>query len=173
MDEETLQKDRTLGMVELSASHYIREGPDGEYEVDDEKQLMASGLRIGNRGQPKGTLNYTVAFYPTLNVVDPDEEEEEAKTQRAMEGGISSEGPTKGVEDHSQQGTGNDPESTSEAKTNGDVQDGERAPTVGESSPTVSQRVKPKIRITAQDVQKYGMGSPDQAWIILHLLLIC
>jgi Ca2+-dependent lipid-binding protein len=166
MDEETLQKDRTLGMVELSASDYIREGPDGEYEVDDEKQLMASGLRIGNRGQPKGTLNYTVAFYPTLNVVDPDDEEEEAETQRAMEGGISTEEPTKGVKDSSQKGTGNGSELTSDAKTNGDVQD-------GEGSPTLSQRAKAKIRITAQDVQKYGMGSPHQAWIILHLLLIC
>jgi Ca2+-dependent lipid-binding protein len=181
MDEENLGKDRTLGMVELSASDYIKEGPNGEYEVDDEKQLMTSGLRIGNRGQEKGTLNYTVAFYPTLNVVDPEDEEEEADTQRAMEGGASTDGPRKSVEGSSQQGTEDGSRLIHDAKMNGDSsadavpskQEANGDVQNGESSPVVSEKVIPKIRITAQDVHKYGMGSPDWAWIMSRLLLIC
>ncbi|KAL1977493.1 hypothetical protein VTN31DRAFT_352 [Thermomyces dupontii] len=86
MDEEKMGKDRSLGEVEVSLSDYIRENENGEYEVDDEKQLLRSGLRLHGRGQVKGYLNYTVAFYPTYNVVDPDEETEE---DEEAEGGSS------------------------------------------------------------------------------------
>lgn len=75
MDEESVGSDRSLGSVELSASDYVRENEAGGYETDDEKQLVSRTLRLGNR--EKGVLNYTVAFYPTIPVVNPDDEEED------------------------------------------------------------------------------------------------
>lgn len=75
MDEESVGSDRSLGSVELSASDYVNENEAGEYENDDEKQLVSRTLRLGNR--EKGVLNYTVAFYPTIPVVNPDDEEED------------------------------------------------------------------------------------------------
>ncbi|KAI9372129.1 C2 domain-containing protein [Aspergillus egyptiacus] len=76
MDEESVGSDRSLGSVEISATDYVRENEAGEYEVDDEKQLVSSGLRLGSRSA-KGTLHYTVAFYPTVPVVNPEDEVEE------------------------------------------------------------------------------------------------
>ncbi|BCS23392.1 putative membrane bound C2 domain protein (vp115) [Aspergillus puulaauensis] len=75
MDEESVGSDRSLGSVELSASDYVHENEAGEYDNDDEKQLVSRTLRLGNR--EKGVLNYTVAFYPTIPVVNPDDEEED------------------------------------------------------------------------------------------------
>lgn len=75
MDEESVGSDRSLGSVELSASDYVHENEAGEYDTDDEKQLVSRTLRLGNR--EKGVLNYTVAFYPTIPVVNPDDEDEE------------------------------------------------------------------------------------------------
>lgn len=79
MDQESLGKDRTLGSVEVAASDYIFEGDEGEYAVHDLKKPVSSPLRIHGKGSPKGTLNYNVAFYPTLNVLDPEEEEADRK----------------------------------------------------------------------------------------------
>ena len=75
MDQETLGKDRSLGLLELSAADYIREAENGEFEAHDEKRQMSEPLRMNGRGVSKGTLNFTAAFYPTLNVADPEEEE--------------------------------------------------------------------------------------------------
>ena len=74
MDEENLQKDRPLGQVELSAADYIFES-NGEYQVHDQKTQKSEPLRMHGKGNPKGTLNFTCAFYPTIPVVDPEEEE--------------------------------------------------------------------------------------------------
>ena len=74
MDQENLGKDRSLGLVELSAADYIHQAENGEYEVHDQKRPMSEYLRMQGKGQPKGKLSFTVAFYPTLNVVDPEEE---------------------------------------------------------------------------------------------------
>ncbi|KAJ5109414.1 Tricalbin [Penicillium angulare] len=76
MDEETINKDRTLGWVELKASDFVRETETGEYEIDDEKQLITSSLHIG-KGSPKGHINYTVSFFPTVPVVNPEDEADE------------------------------------------------------------------------------------------------
>ena len=76
MDAEKMGKDRTLGSVEVFAGDYIEQEEDGEYQVRDSKELRQDGLRIHNKGMPKGTLNYSVSFYPTLNIADPEDEEE-------------------------------------------------------------------------------------------------
>ena len=74
MDQENLGKDRSLGLVELSGADYIRQAERGDYEVHDQKRPMSQPLKMQGRGQAKGKLNFTVAFYPTLNIVDPEEE---------------------------------------------------------------------------------------------------
>jgi Ca2+-dependent lipid-binding protein len=77
MDYQNIGKDRTLGFVEISTADYVEKGDDGEYEVHDSKRQRSEPLRQLGGGSPKGKLNFTVAFYPTLNAVDPEEEEEE------------------------------------------------------------------------------------------------
>ncbi|KAI0022961.1 tricalbin [Xylariomycetidae sp. FL0641] len=78
MDAEKMGKDRSLGSVEIPASDYMERDENGEWLVNDAKKVHEDGLRLHNKGMPKGVLIYTVAFYPCLNVVDPEEEEEEA-----------------------------------------------------------------------------------------------
>lgn len=78
MDEEHLGKDRTLGHIELSAGDYIRQDENGEYVVNEQKQVQAGGLKMGARSVSKGILNYTCSFYPTYPVYDPEEEEKES-----------------------------------------------------------------------------------------------
>ncbi|KAH0334436.1 tricalbin, partial [Aureobasidium melanogenum] len=80
MDEEKLGKDRLLGMVELAVSDYAHQDESGEYLVDDSKKLLSSGLRMGATGSAKGVLNFTASFFPTLNVIDPEDEEKEDKS---------------------------------------------------------------------------------------------
>ncbi|KAJ5201479.1 Tricalbin [Penicillium cinerascens] len=77
MDEETINKDRSLGWVELNASDFIHETETGLYEIDDEKQLITSSLGMGGIGAKKGTISYTVSFFPTIPVVNPEDEVEE------------------------------------------------------------------------------------------------
>lgn len=85
MDEETTGSDRTLGSVDLSAADYVHEAEAaGEYEIDDEKQLVSRGLRIGT-GPIKGNINYTVAFYPSIPVVNPEEEAEAAEEEASQQ----------------------------------------------------------------------------------------
>lgn len=164
LDEENIGRDRPLGTTELSASDYIREGEDGEFEVDDEKQPMSSGLRLDARSSVKGTLNYTVAFYPTLNVIDPEEEEEDEKTRLAMESRTSLEG--RGSVDSSRKsaadlsrpsidsarvnGRPNSVTSKSRQLSNGEGSDGDQSP--------VEEKAVPKIRITPQDLHNYESG---------------
>ncbi|KAL3465175.1 C2 domain-containing protein [Aspergillus heterothallicus] len=85
MDEESVGSDRSLGSVELSAAHYVHENEAGEYEIDDEKQQLSSTLRLNQRSA-KGILNYIVAFYPTVPVVNPDDEAEEDEADEEING---------------------------------------------------------------------------------------
>ncbi|RMZ81796.1 hypothetical protein DV738_g1947, partial [Chaetothyriales sp. CBS 135597] len=71
MDEENLGKDRSLGLTEILARDYIRESEEGGYLVHDVKAPISAGLRLGGRGESKGKINFTVAFYPTLNKEAP------------------------------------------------------------------------------------------------------
>ena len=76
MDQENLGRDRSLGFTELSTADYIHEADNGEFAVDDEKRDRSEPLRMGGKGVAKGKLNFTASFYPTLNIVDPEEEGE-------------------------------------------------------------------------------------------------
>ena len=77
MDYQNIGKDRSLGLIELPAADYMTEDDNGEYLVHDEKKAMSEGLKMNGKGTAKGLLNFSVSFYPTVPVVDPDEEEAE------------------------------------------------------------------------------------------------
>lgn len=74
MDYQKIGKDRSLGFVELSAADYVQKDDNGEYEPHDHKRQRSEPLRMHSSAHPKGKLNFTVAFYPTLNVADPEED---------------------------------------------------------------------------------------------------
>lgn len=181
MDQEKLGKDRTLGSVEIAASEYIRESETGGYEVHDKKRPMSEGLRLNGQGQPKGKLNYTIAFYPTLNVVDPEEEDEEIQTEAEMTGTASldtKELPQ--VPRPSKEESRNGAEASyppridsinrpandtalSNKLTNGEKDADEARPV----SSAGSKKAEPKIRIGAEDLVKYGMAPPRLSLILL------
>ncbi|KAJ5175605.1 uncharacterized protein N7482_001482 [Penicillium canariense] len=85
MDEETINKDRSLGYVDLKASDFVRESEAGEFEIDDEKQLTTSPLHYG-KGPFKGNITYTVAFYPTIPVLNPEDEAEKEEEDSELTG---------------------------------------------------------------------------------------
>jgi len=78
MDYQSVGSDRSLGYIEMALKDYIQENDDGEYLKHDTKQLQSTPLRM-LRGGNKGTLNFTASFFPTVAVVDPDEEEAEKR----------------------------------------------------------------------------------------------
>ena len=78
MDYQNIGKDRSLGLVEVGAADYIREDENGQYVVQEPKE-HSDGLKMNGRGQAKGLLNYTIAFYPIIPTIDPEEEEAEKK----------------------------------------------------------------------------------------------
>ncbi|KAJ5895604.1 Tricalbin [Penicillium taxi] len=83
MDEESINKDRSLGQVELKASDFVRETETGEYAIDDEKQVITSPLKLGHAA--KGQISYTVSFFPSIPVVNPADEVEEEEEEEVPE----------------------------------------------------------------------------------------
>ena len=83
MDQENLGKDRSLGLFELGVAEYIRQAENGEYVAHDSKKPISADLRLAGKGAAKGRLNFTAAFYPTLNLADPEEDEAEQKDETA------------------------------------------------------------------------------------------
>ncbi|RMY19282.1 hypothetical protein D0866_12908, partial [Hortaea werneckii] len=161
MDEENTGKDRTMGQIEIPASEYVQQGANGEYLVHDSKnKVIPAQLRMG-ASPPKGTLNFTCAFYPCLNVIDPDEEErEEAKARASMETD-----PRKSTEIAPNGSTGARARSNT-AGTVGSVnpadQEMKKALEAGEKEQTEAEEVKtapvPKVRIGPEDLKNYECG---------------
>ncbi len=81
MDAENVGKDRSLGLTEIYSGDYMAQDESGEWLVHDKKEEKQDGLRMHGKGTPKGVLTYSVAFYPTLNIADPEEEEEKEKKE--------------------------------------------------------------------------------------------
>ncbi|EHY57241.1 Tricalbin-1 [Exophiala dermatitidis] len=168
MDEEKLGKDRSLGLVQFPASDYIRESDEGGYEVNDEKTPLSEGLRLGGVGESKGTVEYTVAFYPTYNVIDPEEEEEERKAQAAIDGPGSPPG-TPSQPSHSKKssvdvkGSVDIPRDSTDLRKSLDTVgrlggQANGAPSINSSVVSAPAKQAPKIRITAEDLSKYESG---------------
>ena len=153
MDEESVGKDRTLGQLEVAASDYISLGDEGEYLIHDTKdKALSAELHIGH-GPAKGTLNYSVAFYPTLNVVDPEDEEDEEKAAKNVTADA-----TPGTTLHAR----NDTVSSIATAATSKSQETDLAKTLAknENEQSETQEIKtpepPKTKITADDLNKYG-----------------
>jgi Ca2+-dependent lipid-binding protein len=170
MDEENTQKDRTMGQLEIAASEYVQLGDDGQYLIHDSKdRVITAQVRIGN-SPPKGTINFTVAFYPCLNVIDPeDEEREEEKGRQSLESTpktpVSGKAPSlapsaNGKPGHLRTETATTINSVVSAKSTQSQAEMRRALEAGEQEQTETDEVKeatvPKIRIGPEDLQKYG-----------------
>lgn len=83
MDVESHSPDRTLGSFDIKLNDIIQRDEKGAYieHVDTEKRVS----KLIHKKGPKGTLTYSLSFYPTLPVMtleDIKEEEEEAEAQR-------------------------------------------------------------------------------------------
>ncbi|KAI7968649.1 hypothetical protein EIK77_002242 [Talaromyces pinophilus] len=163
MDEENLSKDRSLGEVEIALSDYVHEDENGEYEVDEEKQDIKGGLRMNGRGAAKGFLNYNIAFYPTLNVYDPEEDAEEEEEDDLAS--LPSRGHSKQNSVDSSRKSSEAPRPSADVKSNGRLSvdtavsktatNGGLAPL---TSPKAVVQERPKIHIEAADLAKYESG---------------
>ncbi|ATY60831.1 membrane bound C2 domain-containing [Cordyceps militaris] len=89
MDMEKVGKDRSLGLTELSVGDFMQLNELGEHMVHDKKEDRQGALRIHGKGVPKGTVHYTAAFYPCLNIADPEEEEEEEEAAAKTNGDVT------------------------------------------------------------------------------------
>lgn len=171
MDYQNIGKDRSLGHVEIAASEYIYENEDGEFQPHEQKHLRSEPLRINAKSNPKGKLNITVAFYPTLNVADPDEdtEEDEAELSKkdAATGDPGSSSTAKRKEnDAPRKSVEQDPVSAANAK---ESQAGRIDTKLGrqleqaekeaeEEEGVVNKKGAPAIQLTVDDLVKYGRG---------------
>ncbi|KAK3942201.1 tricalbin-3 [Diplogelasinospora grovesii] len=85
MDAEKMGRDRSLGLTEIFSGDYMSQEENGEWAVHDKKAVHDDGLRLHGKGVAKGILTYTVAFYPCLNVADPEDEEREREKEKEKE----------------------------------------------------------------------------------------
>lgn len=154
MDEENLGKDRSLGQVEVAAADYIHEAENGEYKVHDEKRQLSEPLRLSGKSNPKGRLNLTISFFPTLNIMDPEEEEAE---KSAQEDAASTNGTKSSVEVV----TNGSAVVASEKEREAGKIDTDMAKTLlkgeKEQEETNGEVQKaPKLRLTPEELVKYG-----------------
>ncbi len=170
MDEEKLGKDRSLGSVDILASDYIKEREDGGYAVHNSKSPLSDGLRLNGRGQAKGKINYTVSFYPTLNVIDPEDEEEERQAE------AKADAPSTPVASSHSRNASLDlkaPGSTTRLSTDGrksletagrvsisasGAHPSARGTPSSNASIAEGKKEAPKVRINAEDLGKYDSG---------------
>lgn len=175
MDEEKINKDRSLGWVELKAADFVRERETGEYEIDDDKQLTTSPLRYG-KGAFKGHINYTVSFYPTIPVSNPEDEAEQEEQEEGELNGVDT--PRKSTDSKVRPGhakTASVDSKASKAVSNGaatnGVTNGEPAtngrasletnasrPLTRDSDVASVRSIKsiPKMDLSKEDLPKYG-----------------
>lgn len=157
MDSEKMGKDRTLGLVEVATGDYVYQADNGEYHVHDKKVHREAGLRLHGKGIAKGLLLYTAAFYPCLNVADPEEEEEEAA--KNGEGSEKSDGQAVSHTRSSSAGKF----STSFDSKRIEANDDSAVPKTP-TTPNLSRNSKdeeegpPKIRLSPEELLKYESG---------------
>nr|CDP22608.1 Putative tricalbin [Podospora anserina S mat+] len=167
MDSENVGKDRSLGLTEISSGDYMVQGELGEWLVHDEKKEHEDGLRIHNKGTPKGTLTYTVAFYPTLNIADPEEEAEKEKKRLEEEKEAADEEKEEGKESDASSGL-DVPRSTEAGKFSADLKEpatpltpktpGTPLSATFSSRRSHENREPPKVYLTPQELLKKESG---------------
>lgn len=170
MDEEKLGKDRSLGLIEVPVAEYIFDNTEtGGYLTHDSKKVLKDGLRMGGKGVAKGTLTYTVSFFPTMNVIDPEEEKAELEALPAsptrLEGSTSSKKNSLDL----------DPRVNGvvDATSRKSVESAGRLSVTNDARPRVSSELKapsingslistkkeaPKIRVTTENLSTYETG---------------
>ena len=164
MDQESLGKDRSLGLTEILASEYIRQGENGEYQVHDEKRQMSDGLRMHGKGTIKGNLNFTVSFYPALRLVDPEEEEAEKSPEAEAVPRTSLDKAPRSIGEGSENSIEKNPVTVAnEKESNAGKIDTNLATQLAKAEKTqqeVSSEVKPlpKLRLTTEELLKHGMS---------------
>ncbi|KAE9578818.1 hypotheticall protein [Colletotrichum fructicola] len=159
MDSEKMGKDRSLGLVEVFAGDYISQAENGEYNVHDQKKIIQGGLQLHGKGIAKGVLTYNVAFYPCLNVADPEDEEEEhaePSAEKALEGATRSAeaGKFSSLEQK---------KADEKRHSGAELEPSPPKTPVTPVSPTMPRKSKdesgpPKIRLSPQELLKYESG---------------
>ena len=161
MDQENLGKDRSLGLVELSAADYIHQAENGEYEVHDAKQQLSEPLH--SRGGSKGKLNFTVAFYPTLNLAEPEEDDAE-KTEGRTRASTTTSSVRPSVDLASRKSLDyNSSNGNEQARDLGKFDANlsqELSKNEKDQEEKVDNKLPPKLRLTPEELFKHGM--PDR-----------
>ena len=150
MDQETINSDRSLGLIQVPASDYISEAENGEYLVHDSKTPHAGVLRLHGKGSPKGTLNYTASFYPCLNIADPEEEEAE-KAEAEAKAETSKNSPSE--RGRISIGTRDSVDGKADDSLARKLAEGEK-----EQEETTEIKKLPKIRLSPEELVKYESG---------------
>lgn len=163
MDAEKMGKDRSLGLVDVSASEYVHQDDIGEYSVHDPKALHEDGLRLHGKGTAKGLLKYTVAFYPTLNIADPEDEEEETEQEKQGDGATSQNGDIKDSLDVPRSENPGKFSSTVGASGDADKDAARPKTPVSPASATMPRKSRddrqpPKVHLTPQELLKHESG---------------
>ena len=164
MDYQNIGKDRSLGLVELAAADFMKEGEDGLFQVHDLKTPVSAPLRMNGRGNPKGVLNYTAAFYPTLNISDPDDEDEEESDTKPTTNGTHfrmtsvntvGSGSRKSMELDPIRAANDKDSKAGKIDTSLATQlaDAEREERAAEEEDT---KIAPKLKLTPDELVKYG-----------------
>jgi Ca2+-dependent lipid-binding protein len=163
MDEENMAKDRSLGHLEVLLKDYIQKDENGEYIVNDSKEVKAQQLIWGPGRSNKGTLNYSCSFFPCIPTIDPDEEEREKEldSRKSFETARGSSESTRTPTSPTQ------PKKSMESqKSNSNAAPANRERSGTQSSVASQQKPRlvepqlpevPKLRITADNLMDYGM----------------
>lgn len=151
MDEETINSDRSLGLIQVPASDYITQAENGEYVVNDSKTPQAGVLRMHGKGSPKGTLNYTASFFPCLNIADP-EEEEAGKAEEEVESSRKSPSERGRISIENQKSVDGNDTKVAESLAKKLAEDEK------EQEETTEEKKLPKIRLTPEELVKYESG---------------
>jgi hypothetical protein len=139
------------------------------------KTLVSADLRMSGKGMPKGKLNYTIAFYPTLNVIDPEEEEEEQKAQAEMENKSPSDSkqtspdskPSLDAPKGLENGLSVKPQASLDTKVAPALTNGVKEGGGSTSASMMSAKKPPKVRINVEDLNQYRMFVSEMKKIIL------
>jgi Ca2+-dependent lipid-binding protein len=164
MDQETLGKDRSLGAYQLDLAELLQVDSQGLYQVHDEKKNRSAGLISDRKGTVRGTLNFTASFYPCLNVADPEDEEEKKLKELETE---------KGVQNVKPRALGEGMAAEDDNMKELEILRSPISPAFTISSEAdVSEKGPPKIKLTPEDLVKYGTLHPFVVYLIYILIFL-
>lgn len=85
MDTESKQRDRSLGSFEVDLQEIIQRNSEDKYKYFVSDKELTNKLVMPDRG-PKGSVTYSVEFYPAIDIVNPFELEHiEAERKKLKE----------------------------------------------------------------------------------------